>query len=390
MALLSFWRLLSGLALLSFWLLLWVGLPAMTVFGLIVLGTNAVDWVRDWSEVARPPMSNDTPVGGKAPTTTGRGGEEGNDSTTEELANSCGPKKFSYAELRIATNSFATDQKLGEGGFGIVYKGHIGKDRTPVAVKKIRSGSCQGREEFICEVKSLSQLGHRHLVQLKGYCHEANKFVLVYEFMRQGSLADHLFENKPLLTWKRRYNIALGLASALHYLHKQFRRCVIHRDIKSSNVMLNKKFVAKLGDFGLAKLVGHTRGPNTTEVKGTLGYLAPEYFKTGRASKESDIYSFGVVLLEIGCGRIAVDRGRDPQNLVEWVWKKYGPKKLLHAVDERLCKNFDKKQAEALMIVGLWCTHPIESRPSIEAAMAVLNLMAKPPKLPLKMPSFNI
>ncbi|XP_056174074.1 L-type lectin-domain containing receptor kinase IX.1-like [Syzygium oleosum] len=357
--------------------------------------------VRYRPEVARP----DLPEGNNAPTTTDenkteteRGGEE--PTLTEELANLGGTKKFSYEELRIATNYFASDQKLGEGGFGIVYKGHIGEDRTPVAVKKITSGARQGITEYKSEVKSLSQLRHRNLVRLLGCCHEANKFVLVYEFVGGGSLYYHLFEGGPLLTWTRRYNIAQGLASALYYLQKQGHQCVIHRDIKSNNVMLDEKFEAKLGDFGLAKLVDHTRDPSTTLVKGTLGYLAPEYFRTGKASKESDIYGFGVVLLEIFCGRRASDSELAEQGgLVHWAWKRCGCgsrqggwfQNFQLPVDEKLGNDFDKKQAEALMILGLLCAHPIaSSRPSIEKVMAVLNLTAEPPKLPSKMPSFNV
>ncbi|XP_056173829.1 L-type lectin-domain containing receptor kinase IX.1-like [Syzygium oleosum] len=341
-------------------------------------------------------------------TETKRGGEESEHSTklTEEFEKLSGPKKYSYEELMTATGSFAADRILGKGGFGIVYEGHIRGARTKVAVKIINSDSHQGIKEYISEVMLLSQLRHKNLVQLIGYCHEVNKFVLVYEFMREGSLEDHLFKGRTLLTWERRYNIARGLASALHYLHEQCDQCVIHRDIKSSNTMLDEKFNAKLGDFGLARLVDHTRGPNSTQVKGTPGYLAPECYQTGKASKESDIYSFGVVLLELVCGRSVFDSELAAQGgLVLWVWKRYGcrslsrrsnlsmhwRKKLLRLVDMRLAKDYDEKQAKAFMILGLSCAHPFAgSRPSIEEAMAVLNLKAKPPKLPSKMPRFNI
>ncbi|KAL3738136.1 hypothetical protein ACJRO7_019641 [Eucalyptus globulus] len=323
-------------------------------------------------------------------TETERGGEEGDHSlelTIDiEFEKFSGPKKFSYEELMIAT---AGGKILGKGGFGVVYEGHLRDARTQVAVKIINSDSHQGIKEYKSEVMTLGQLRHRNLTPLTGYCHEANKFILVYEFMREGSLEDHLFKGRSLLTWERRYNIALGLASAVYYLHEQCDQCVIHRDIKSSNTMLDEKFNAKLGDFGLARLVDHARGPKTTELIGTRGYVAPEYYISCKASKETDIYSFGVVLLEIGSGRRVIDSNRDPIGLVEWLWKQYGPKKLVHAVDERLGKDFDKKQAEALMIAGLWCAHPIAtSRPSIEEAMAVLNLKAKAKlhKLPLKMP----
>ncbi|KAF8027619.1 hypothetical protein BT93_E0510 [Corymbia citriodora subsp. variegata] len=373
-------------------------LVGVAVGGLVFL----VAWVLNRSKFAHPPhLRNDTPVGNNVPKATRRGRKKGDYCVklTKEFEKLSGPKKFSYKELMTVTDSFADDRILGRGGFGIVYEGHLGdtRTRTRVAVKIINPDSRQGIKEYISEVKSLSQLRHRNLVLLIGYCHEANKFILVYEFIGGGSLEDHLFKRKPLLTWERRYNTALGLASALHYLHKQCNQCVIHRDIKSSNVMLDEKFVAKLGDFGLARLVDHTRAPKTTQVKGTPGYLAPECYQTGKASKESDIYSFGVVLLEIVCGRRVFDSELAEQGLglVQWVWKHYGyrswRRNFLLAVDQRLGKDVDKKQAEALMMAGLWCAHPIaESRPSIEEAMAVLNLKAEPPKLPSKMPSFNI
>ncbi|XP_039169206.1 L-type lectin-domain containing receptor kinase IX.1-like [Eucalyptus grandis] len=297
---------------------------------------------------------------------------------TEEFEKLSATKKFSFEELMIATNSFARDRILGEGDSGIVYKGHMGGARTVVAVKKIKSGSRQGIKEYISEVKSLSQLRHRNLVQLIGYCHKANEFILVYEFMRGGSLEDHLFKGRPLLTWERRYNISLGLASAVHYLHKQCNQCVIHRDITSCNTMLDEKFEAKLGDFGFAKLVDHAGELKATDVVGTTGYVALENHQMSEASKEFDIYNFGVVLLEIVCGRRVIE---DQCHVVVWVREQYGRGKL--PVDSKLGKNFSKKQAKALMIAGLWCAHPdVRCRPSIEAAMAVLNLRADLSNLP--------
>lgn len=225
--------------------------------------------------------------------------------------------------------------------------------------------------------------------------------------MRRGSLEDHLFKAGSLLTWEKRYNIALGLASTVHYLHKECNQYMIHRDIKSSNIMLDESFKAELGDFGTAWLVDHAGGLEATELIGTLGYMAPEYRWMGEANMESDVYSFGVVLLEIVCGRRVVDLNLREQglSLVQWVWKRYGSwslagrgdlswrwrDKFLKVVDRRHSRNFDKKQAEALFIVGLWCANPIaESRPSIEEAMDVLNFKKEPPKLPTQMPSFNI
>lgn len=303
------------------------------------------------------------------------------------------PREFSYNLLMMFNDDFRNSRILGEGGSGKVYEGHIyiGGARTQVAVKFIKSNSEQGKKEYKSEVNALKQLSHSNLVKLMGYCEEANKLVLIYEFMSGGTLYDHLFNNNgTVLTWERRYNIAQGLASALYYLHKESEIYVIHRDIKSSNVMLDEELNAKLGDFGLARVVGCAGGPKTTDKIGTFGYAALEYCETGKANEATDVFSFGVVLLEIGSGRTVFDPARDPRDLVEWVWKHYGRRKLLDAVDSRLCQNFDKEQAKALMVVGLWCAHPIaSSRPSIVKAKAVLNGKAKLPKLPSKMPQFQ-
>ncbi|WJZ84276.1 hypothetical protein VitviT2T_003887 [Vitis vinifera] len=186
-----------------------------------------------------------------------------------------------------------------------------------------------------------------------------------------------------------RYRIALGLASSLLYLHEEWEQCVVHRDIKSSNVMLDSDFNAKLGDFGLARLVDHGKGSQTTVLAGTMGYIAPECFMTGKASKESDVYSFGIVALEICCGRRAVETKAEENQirLVEWVWDLYGVGKLLEAADPRLSADYDDQQMERLMIVGLWCAHPdCNARPSMREVMSVLNSEALLPLLPIKMP----
>ncbi|RWR77344.1 L-type lectin-domain-containing protein [Cinnamomum micranthum f. kanehirae] len=237
-----------------------------------------------------------------------------------------GPKRFSYRELLLATRNFSEDGKLGEGGFGGVYRGFLGEMNLDVAVKRVSRGSKQGKKEYVSEVKTISRLRHRNLVQLLGWCHERGELLLIYEFMPNGSLDSHLFHKKRLLGWAARYKIATGLASALLYLHEEWEQCVVHRDIKSSNVMLDSNFNAKLGDFGLARLVDHEHGLQTTVVAGTMGYLAPECVTTGKASKESDVYSFGVVALEIACGRRPVERKAEASKvmMVEWVWELYG------------------------------------------------------------------
>ncbi|RWR77347.1 L-type lectin-domain-containing protein [Cinnamomum micranthum f. kanehirae] len=307
----------------------------------------------------------------------------------DEFERGTGPKRFSYKELLLATRDFSEDGKLGEGGFGGVYRGFLGEMNLDVAVKRVSRGSQQGKKEYVSEVTTISRLRHRNLVQLLGWCHERGELLLIYEFMPNGSLDSHLFNEKRLLGWAARYKIATGLASALLYLHEEWEQCVVHRDIKSSNVMLDSNFNAKLGDFGLARLVDHEQGVKTTVVAGTRGYMAPEYVTTGKASKESDVYSFGVVALEIACGRRPVEPKAEASKvmMVEWVWKLYGSGLLLDAVDERLEKEFDEGQIERLMVLGLWCAHPDHNlRPSIKQVIGVLNLEAPPPTLPSNMP----
>ncbi|XP_062086908.1 L-type lectin-domain containing receptor kinase IX.1-like [Humulus lupulus] len=320
-----------------------------------------------------------------------------------EFERGVGPKRFTYHELRQATNNFSEDGKLGEGGFGGVYKGFLIESNTEVAVKKVSKGSKQGKKEYVSEVKIISRLRHRNLVQLIGWCHKGDELLLVYEYLPNGSLDTHIFGGKLILPWEIRHKIALGLASSLLYLHEEWEQCVVHRDIKSSNVMLDSNFNAKLGDFGLARLVDHEMGLDTTVVAGTRGYLAPECFTTSKASKESDVYSFGVVALEICCGRRSVVLNEeDPKKvvLVEWVWELYGRGRLVEAVDKGLVsmEYCNDREMECVMIVGLWCCHPDPTcRPSIKQVMSVLNfetaLPILPPKLPVPMyvmPPFSI
>ncbi|KAD4179294.1 hypothetical protein E3N88_27885 [Mikania micrantha] len=300
-----------------------------------------------------------------------------------------GPKRFSYHELAHSTSDFAEKEKLGEGGFGGVYRGFLKDSNTHVAVKRVSKSSKQGMKEYASEVRIISRLRHRNLVQLIGWCHQKGELLLVYEYMENGSLDSHLFKQKSLLTWGTRYKIAHGLASALLYLHEEWEQCVLHRDIKSSNVMLDSNFNAKLGDFGLAKLVDHDKGSQTTMLAGTLGYMAPECLLTGRATKESDVFSFGVVALEIACGRKPIEyKSQEKQvRLIEWVWELYGSGTLLEAVDPSLGSDFEEKEVKRLMIVGLWCVHPdSEHRPSMRQAIKVLNSEASVPLLPTKMP----
>jgi len=307
----------------------------------------------------------------------------------DEFQRGTGPKRFSFQELAHATNNFNEEEKLGQGGFGGVYRGFLRDSNSFVAIKRVSKGSTQGIKEYASEVKIISRLRHRNLVQLIGWCHERGELLLVYELMLNGSLDSHLFKEESLMIWATRYKVAQGLASALLYLHEEWEQCVVHRDIKSSNIMLDSNFNAKLGDFGLARLVDHVKGSQTTVLAGTMGYMAPECVTTGKASKESDVYSFGIVALKIACGRKPIKHNapEDQVVMVEWVWELYGIGKVLEAADPRLNGDFDDQQMERLMIIGLWCAHPDRNlRPSIRETIHVLNFETPLPILPSNMP----
>uniref|UniRef100_A0A0D6QS65 non-specific serine/threonine protein kinase n=1 Tax=Araucaria cunninghamii TaxID=56994 RepID=A0A0D6QS65_ARACU len=303
-----------------------------------------------------------------------------------------GPRKFTYAELCVATKNFSEEEKLGQGGFGSVYRGVLHDTRELVAVKRVSQGSKQGKKEYVAEVSIISRLGHRNLVQLLGWCHERGELLLVYEYMCNGSLDRRILGiGGDLLDWGRRYNAACGVAAALVYLHEDWDQCILHRDVKSSNVMLDSNFNAKLGDFGLARLVERdTEAGHTTVVAGTLGYLAPECVITGRASPESDVFSFGAVALEIACGRRALDerfKERYNMRLVQWVWDLYGQERVLAAAAEALGDDFDPDEMERMLVVGLWCSHPDpQARPTMRQVLKVLRFEAQLPSIPRTMP----
>jgi len=298
-----------------------------------------------------------------------------------------GTKRFRYGLLATATDNFSDKQKLGEGGFGSVYRGFLKDMDLHVAVKRVSKGSKQGRKEYASEVRIISRLRHRNLVQLIGWCHGGSELLLVYELMPNGSLDTHLYRasDDALLPWPVRHEIVLGLGSALLYLHEEWEQCVVHRDIKPSNVMLDACFHAKLGDFGLARLVDHGRGSHTTVLAGTMGYMDPECTVTGRFNKESDIYSFGVLLLEVACGRrpVVVLPNDTVVHLAQRVSELHERGLVLHAADPRLNGEFDPKEMERMLLVGLWCTQRDPSlRPSIRQVVSALRFEAPAPSLP--------
>jgi len=221
-----------------------------------------------------------------------------------------GARNFSFTELRNCTNNFADTHEIGSGGYGKVYKGTL-VDGTRVAIKRAERGSMQGVVEFKNEIELLSRVHHRNLVSLIGFCYEQGEQMLVYEYVSNGTLRENLLVRGTYLDWKKRLRIALGSARGLAYLHELADPPIIHRDVKSTNILLDDHLKAKVADFGLSKLVADTqKGHVSTQVKGTLGYLDPEYYMTQQLSEKSDVYSFGVVLLELVSGRQPIESGK--------------------------------------------------------------------------------
>ncbi|KAI7725327.1 hypothetical protein M8C21_029675, partial [Ambrosia artemisiifolia] len=320
------------------------------------------------------------------------------DDDDDDLDRGTGPRRFLLRDLTLAAKNFSDANKLGEGGFGSIYRGYLSHEDIMVAIKINSVGSRQnevkfigfsreGKTEYRNEVKVISSLRHRNLVKLIGWCNDETQFFLVYEFMPNGSLDSHLFDKKSILTWDVRYRIIKGVASALLYLHEECEQCVVHRDIKPSNILLDLGFNAKLGDFGLARLMDHEQSHGSTYIAGTLGYLGPEYVMRGYLSKESDVYSFGMVALEIACGKKVGDKV-DDSYFLEWVWGLHEKSELLSGVDQMLNNEFNAKEVECLMMVGLWCSLPRSLRPSIGQAIQVLKFEGALPDLPTMMPSY--
>ncbi|ESW33066.1 hypothetical protein PHAVU_001G040400 [Phaseolus vulgaris] len=285
------------------------------------------------------------------------------------------PRRFGYGEIVSATNGFADDRRLGEGGSGEVYKGFLNDGGRVVAVKRIFSDVEDSERIFRNEVKIISRLIHRNLVQFMGWCQEQGELLLVFEYMSNGSLDNHLFGNRRRLTWDVRYKIALGVARALRYLHEDAEQCVVHRDIKSGNVLLDTDFNTKISDFGIAKLVDPRLRTQKTRVVGTYGYLAPEYINEGRVSKESDMYGFGVLALEIACGRRTHQDGESNHvPLAKWVWKNHVDGEILNAADKELKMDFNVNEMRCLLSVGIWCTlQDHKERPNSEQVINVLK-----------------
>ncbi|CAN6584623.1 unnamed protein product [Malus baccata var. baccata] len=285
------------------------------------------------------------------------------------------PYTFSYTELRAATEDFNPSNKLGEGGYGPVYKGTLSDGRV-VAVKQLSVASHQGKCQFESEIATISAVQHRNLVKLYGCCIEGSHRILVYEYLENKSLDQALFGTSNLhLDWPTRFNILLGTARGLAYLHEESRPRIVHRDVKMSNILLDAKLSPKISDFGLAKLYDDEKTHISTRVAGTIGYLAPEYALFGHLTEKADVFGFGVVVLEILSGRPNSYNNLDPENiyLLEWVWTLHENDQTLGLVDSRLTE-FDETEATRLIRVALLCTQgsPM-ARPSMSRVVAMLS-----------------
>lgn len=304
-----------------------------------------------------------------------------------------GPRQFTYKEIKVATRGFHSSRVVGHGAFGAVYKAVFVDSGQTFAVKRSKH-SHEGKDEFLAELTVIACLRHKNLLQLQGYCAEKGELFLVYEFMQNGSLDKALHqEGGVVLTWLQRYNIALGIASALTYLHQECEQQVIHRDVKTSNIMLDANFTPRLGDFGLARLMDHDKSPVSTLTAGTMGYLAPEYLQYGKATEKTDVFSFGVVILEIACGRRPIEKdgnGQKMVNLVDWVWERYAQDKLVEAADPRLNGEFAVEEMNRMLLLGLNCANPDFSvRPSMRRALQMLSHEADMLSLSRKKPSLT-
>ncbi|CAO2833677.1 unnamed protein product [Amaranthus hypochondriacus] len=305
-----------------------------------------------------------------------------------------GPRQFCYKELKLATKGFHSSRILGNGAFGTVYKANFISSGNVAAVKRSKH-SHEGKTEFLAELSIIACLRHKNLVQLQGWCVEKDELLLVYDFMPNGSLDKVLYpvskSDANPLPWPQRYNIAVGLASVLTYLHQECEQQIIHRDIKTSNVMLDGNFNPRLGDFGLARIMDHDKSPVSTLTAGTMGYLAPEYLQYGKATEKTDVFSYGVVVLEVACGKQPIERENGDEkmvNLVDWVWGLHSEGRLIEAADQRLKGEFDEDEMKQLLLVGLSCANPdCLERPSMRRVLQILENEGDPVLVPKSKPT---
>ncbi|XP_010274436.1 PREDICTED: probable LRR receptor-like serine/threonine-protein kinase At5g45780 isoform X6 [Nelumbo nucifera] len=293
-------------------------------------------------------------------------------------------KRFSFRELQIATDNFSPKNILGQGGYGVVYRGCL-RNGTVVAVKRLKDPSFTGEVQFQTEVEMIGLALHRNLLRLYGFCMTSNERLLVYPYMPNGSVADRLRDpprEQPSLDWNKRMRIALGAARGLLYLHEQCNPKIIHRDVKAANILLDESFEAVVGDFGLAKLLDQRDSHVTTAVRGTVGHIAPEYLSTGQSSEKTDVFGFGILLLELITGQKALDAGNGQIQkgmILDWVRTLHEEKRLEVLVDKDLNGCFDAVELEKAVEVALQCTqsHP-NLRPKMSEALKTLEGVIRP------------
>ncbi|XP_019465059.1 PREDICTED: putative serine/threonine-protein kinase isoform X1 [Lupinus angustifolius] len=295
----------------------------------------------------------------------------------EELSGLQNVRIFTYKELRNACDNFSSANKIGEGGFGSVYKGLL-RDGNAAAIKVLSAESRQGVREFLTEINVISEIEHENLVKLYGCCVEGDQRILVYNYLENNSLAQTLLGggySDIQFNWRTRSRICIGVARGLAFLHEEVRPHIVHRDIKASNILLDKDLIPKISDFGLAKLIPSHLTHVSTRVAGTIGYLAPEYAIRGQLTRKADIYSFGVLLVEIVSGRCNIN-ARLPigdQFILEKTWELYEQGELVGLVDISLNGFFDAEEACRILKIALLCTQDNPKlRPSMSSVVKML------------------
>ncbi|XP_050885798.1 cysteine-rich receptor-like protein kinase 10 isoform X3 [Lathyrus oleraceus] len=303
------------------------------------------------------------------------------------------PLQFNFNTISNATNDFFVSNKLGEGGFGVVYKGRLSSGQE-IAAKRLSRDSGQGDSEFKNEVLLVAKLQHRNLVRLLGFCLEGRERVLVYEFVHNKSLDSFIFDQakRAQLYWEIRYKIILGIARGILYLHEDSRLRIIHRDLKASNILLDEEMNPKIADFGMARLFGEDQTQeNTNKIVGTYGYMAPEYAMHGQFSVKSDVFSFGILILEIvsGIKNSGIRDGENIEYLSSFAWRNWKEGVATNIIDPTL-NNDSRNEIMRCIHIGLLCVQEnVASRPTMASVVVMLNSHSITLPIPLE-PAFHM